>query len=79
MMHPTISEALAKSRQQQKHVLDKLGADYRTEAVTRGRQLGLIRLRGASCRPRRHFRLPIRRHFGARAGRERVHPTSTFG
>jgi ATP/maltotriose-dependent transcriptional regulator MalT len=26
-----------------KHVLDKLGADYRTEAVTRGRQLGLIR------------------------------------
>jgi hypothetical protein len=26
-----------------KHVLDKLGADNRTEAVTRGRQLGLIR------------------------------------
>ena len=26
-----------------KHVLDKLGADNRTEAVTRGRQLGPIR------------------------------------
>ena len=52
------------------HVMDKLGAANRTEAVARARELGLIRLRGGRSRsdgtvvpgaePRRKFAAPVR-------------------
>jgi hypothetical protein len=38
------------------HVLGKAGAASRTEAVTRARQLGLVRQRGAPRQSRGHLR-----------------------